>query len=96
VFGAAGVLVLLLVVWAGHRMLRNPTGASGGITDGMGSFIDVFDPARARADEDLKSKENQGEIMPLPEDDDHPIQIDHLTMRARIRRPVAQKPPAEG
>jgi hypothetical protein len=95
VFGAAGVLLLLLVIWAGHRMLRNPS-SSGGMADGLGSFIDVFDPARARADEDLKSKENQGEIIPRPEDDDLPIQIDHVAMRALIRRPASPKAPTEG
>ncbi len=94
-FGAAGVLVLCLVVWAGHRMVRNPAPNAGGMGDGLGSFIDVFDPARARADEDLKSKENQNEIVPRPEDDDdQPIRIDHRTMRAHIRRPAAPKPPA--
>ena len=49
VLGAAGVLVLLLVIWAGHRMLRNPTGTGAGVADGMGVFIDAFDPGRARA-----------------------------------------------
>ena len=94
VFGAAGVLLLLLVVVAGHRMLRNPSPSSGGVVDGMGNFIDVFDPARARADRDLKSKDNQGEIVPRPEDDDLPIKIDHVTMRATIRRPTP-KPPSD-
>ena len=56
----------------------------------MGVFIDVFDPARARADQDLKSKDNETQVVPSPSDDDHPIQIDHVTMQARIRRP---KPP---
>jgi len=96
VFGAAGVLLLLLVIWAGHRMLRNPSGSGGGVADGLGSFIDVFDPARARADQDLKSKENQGEIIPRPEDDDLPIRIDHVTMKALIRRGSIPKAPTEG
>lgn len=92
VLGVAGVLVLLLVVVAGHKMLRNPAPSSGGMGDGMGNFIDVFDPARARADQDLKSKDNQGEIIPRPEDDDLPIRIDHVTMRAHIRRPAPPTP----
>ena len=90
-FGAAGALLLLLVIWAGHRMLRNPAPSSGGMADGMGSFIDIFDPARARADRDLKSKDNQGEIIPRPEDDDLPIPIENGSMIARIRRPKTQE-----
>ncbi|WP_183093448.1 hypothetical protein [Nocardioides stalactiti] len=93
VFGAAGLLLLLLVVWSGHRMLRNPSPSSGGMSDGMGSFIDVFDPARARADQDLKSKDNQGEVIPRPEDDDLPITIDHVAMRAVIKRQNLPKAP---
>ena len=90
-FGAAGVLVLGLVVWSGHRMVRNPAPNAGGIADGLGSFNEVFDPGRARADQDLKSRDNQREIVPRPEDeDDHPFRIDHVTMRAHIKRP---KPP---
>jgi hypothetical protein len=95
VFGAAGVLVLLLVVWAGHRMLRNPTGTSGGAADGMGVFIDAFDPGRARADRDLKSKDHESEVTPSADGDDHPIQIDHRMMQARIRRPAPQQPPTQ-
>jgi hypothetical protein len=95
VFGAAGVLVLLLVVWAGHRMLRNPTGTSGGAADGMGVFIDAFDPGRARADRDLKSKDHESEVTPSADGDDHPIQIDHRTMQARIKRPAPQQPPTQ-
>ena len=88
VVGAAGVLVLLLVVWAGHRMLRNPTGTGGGGSDGMGMFIDAFDPGRARADQDLKSKDHESEVMPSADGDGRPPEIDHLTMKARIRRPT--------
>jgi hypothetical protein len=95
-FGAAGVLVLLLVVWAGHRMLRNPTGTGGGVADGMGVFIDAFDPGRARADQDLKSKDHEAEVMPSADGDDKRSEIDHLTMRARIRRPATPQPPSEG
>ena len=95
VFGVVGVLVLLLVIAAGHRMVRNPSPNSSGMGDGMGNFIDVFDPARARADRDLKSKDNQGEIIPRPEDDDVPIRIDHVTMRATIKRPTTPQPPAD-
>lgn len=95
VFGAAGVVLLLLVIWAGHRMLRNPTGTGGGVADGMGVFVDVFDPARGRADRDLKSKDNETQVVPSPGGDGHPIQIDQTAMRARIKRPGAPKPPPE-
>ncbi len=95
-FGAAGVLLLLLVVWAGHRMLRNPAGTGAGVADGMGVFVDIFDPARARADRDLKSKDNETQVVPSPEGDDRAIQIDHVTMRARVRRPQTPKPPPAG
>ena len=95
VFGAAGALLLVLVVWAGHRMLRNPTGTGAGVADGMGVFVDVFDPARARADRDLKSKDNETQVVPSPGGDGHPIQIDAATMRAMIKRPAPPKPPTD-
>lgn len=72
VFVAAGLLVGLLVVLAGHRMLTRGGGGGGGTADALGSFIDVFDPARARADRDLESHKNMGEVLPSPDDDDHP------------------------
>ena len=93
VLSAGGLLVLLVVVWAGHRMLRNPTGTGAGAADGMGIFIDAFDPGRARADQDLKSKDHESEVTPSADGNDRPPEIDHLTMRARIRRPVPPKPP---
>ena len=91
---ATGVLVLCLVIWVGHSMVRNPAPNGGGIADGLGTFNEVFDPARARADEDLKSKDNQREIVPMPEDEgDQPFRIDHLTMRAHIKRPAPSPAP---
>jgi hypothetical protein len=92
VFSAAGAVVLALVVWAGTRMVRTSTGGAG-IADGLGNFNEVFDPARARADQDLKSKEHQGEVVPLPEDEDRPIAIDLISMRARIKRPTVRPAP---
>jgi hypothetical protein len=71
VFVVATVLVCALVVWAGHRMLFADGPRSSGMADGLGSFIDVFDPARSRADQDLKSHKNMGAVLPSP-DDDHP------------------------
>lgn len=91
VFGAAALLVLGLVAWAGHRMLsaeRDEGTAS--MADGLGNFIDVFDPARARADRDLQSQKHSGTVTRTP-DDDPPISVDLDAGRAVVRRPP---PPA--
>lgn len=82
-----GLLLLVLVVVAGHRILRSGGPASSGMADGLGSFIDVFDPARARADRDLKSHQNQGAVIPNPEDDEPPVVVDLVRRVVRIRRP---------
>lgn len=86
VFAGAGLVLLVLVVAAGHRTLRNggPTGS--GMADGLGSFIDVFDPARARADRDLKSHDNQGTVTPNPDDDDRPVRVDLNKGVVRVRK----------
>jgi len=101
-FVVAGALVLGLLAWAGHRMLtgERPAGG-GGASDALGNFIDVFDPARARADRDLESKEHQGEVAPSPDDEDLPVSIDPVRMTARVRRsaprgPRAPQPPPAG
>jgi len=87
VFGAAGLLVLGLVVWSGHRMVtERRTGGSAGTAGALGNFIDVFDPARARADRDLDSQEHQGEVVPSPDDADLPVRVDLDSGTARIRR----------
>jgi len=87
VFGLAGLLVLCLVMWAGHRMLtERRSGASSATGGALGNFIDVFDPARARADLDLDSKEHQGEVLPSPDDYDLPVKVDLESGRARISR----------
>ena len=86
VFGLAGVIVLgLVVVAASQRLLRRKRPTSG-MADGLGSFIDVFDPARARADRDLKSHDNQGAVIPSPDGDDKPVEVDLVKGTARIRR----------
>ena len=86
-FGAAGLVVLGLVLWSGHRMLtERRSGASSATGGALGNFIDVFDPARARADRDLDSKEHQGEILPAPDDADLPVRVDLESGTARIRR----------
>jgi len=87
VFGAAGLLVLGLVLWAGHRMLlERRSGASSAAGGALGNFIDVFEPARARADRDLDSKEHQGEVLPSPDDADLPVRVDLDSGTARVRR----------
>ncbi|KAA1418507.1 hypothetical protein F0U44_08330 [Nocardioides humilatus] len=92
VFGVAGVVLLLLAIWSGNRMLRNPTGNGAGIADGMGVFVDAFDPGRARADQDLKSKDHEVTVVPSADGDDQAVRIDQAAMRATIRRP---KPPQD-
>lgn len=86
VLGLAGVLLLGLVVWAGHRMVTGARDATAGAADALGNFIDVFDPARSRADQDLKSKEHQGDVLPSPDDNDLPVRVDLDNGTARIRR----------
>lgn len=86
VFAIAGLVVLALVIMAGHRILRSDNGVGSGFADGLGSFIDVFDPARARADGDLKSHNNQGAVIPNPDEDDRPVEVDLVKGTARIRK----------
>lgn len=86
VVGGAVVLVALaLVAWFGQRMLRSGQGGAG-MADAFGSFIDVFDPARAQADRDLKSQKHQGTVIPSPDDDD-PMVVDLKSGTATVRRP---------
>jgi len=92
VFVIAGAVVLVVLAWAGHRMLTSENRAGGGASDALGSFIDVFDPARARSDRDLQSKEHQGEVAPSPDDEDPPVRIDTVRMRATVRRPRREQP----
>jgi hypothetical protein len=87
VFGGALLLVLALVAWAGHRMLTGDRdGASSTTAGALGNFIDVFDPARARADQDLRSKEHQGDVLPSPDDADLPMRVDLDQGTARIQK----------
>jgi hypothetical protein len=100
VFVGAGLLVFGLVMWAGHRMLVERRGGASSATGGaLGNFIDVFDPARARADLDLASKEHQGDVLPSPDDHDLPVRVDLESGRARINRSVPPRrsvPPSRG
>jgi len=94
VFIGAGLLIAVLVVWAGHRMLIRGDAAASGASDALGNFIDVFDPARARADRDLESQKNMGEVLPSP-DDDHPqwtLDLHRNVVRIRPARPPVTPP----
>ena len=69
-FIVPGLTFLGLAIWAGHRALMSADGSGAGIADAFGNFIDVFEPARARAARDLKDHENVGPVIPSPDDDD--------------------------
>jgi len=87
VVAIVGVLVVGLVALASHRMLRGGSGRGTAMADGLGNFIDVFDPARARADRDLQSQKHRGDVLPSPDDDpDLQIRVDLDSGTARIRR----------
>ena len=85
----AVVIGLPVLVWLSHRMLRTShaegTGGSGG-SDAFGAIVDVFEPARARADADLESHHTMRQQLPTPGDDPGPPQIIDGTS-IRIRRP---------
>jgi len=72
-----------LVMLTGGVDLSVATTATAGA---LGNFIDVFDPARARAERDLDSREHQGEALPSPDDADLPVRVDLESGTARIRK----------
>jgi hypothetical protein len=86
VFAGAGLLLLVLVVVAGNRVLRSDSPVSSGMADGLGNFIDVFDPVNARAARDLKEQDNVGHVIPSPDGDDPPHGVDLKAGRVTIRR----------
>lgn len=93
--GAVALLVVGLVLWAGHRMLTSPGSRSTGMRDGLGNFIDVFDPAQSRADRDVQSDKNRKAVAPSPDPDDPTrIVVDLTINRARVPRPPES--PSEG
>ena len=67
VLPALGVLVL--AAWAGHRALLRADGSGAGVADAFGNFVDLFEPARARAARDLRDHEHQGPVLPSPAPD---------------------------
>ncbi|WP_134767374.1 hypothetical protein [Nocardioides sp. 1609] len=90
VIGVVGGLVLLfLALWVGHRSLGagGPSSAGG---NALAGGFEVFDPARARAREDLDSKETEGEALPAPNDEDVPVRVDLKSGKVHVRR----QPPA--
>ena len=93
--GTVGVSVLLIVlVMVGHRMVRDPGPGSAGGADAFGALLDVFNPAAARANQDLKDHENVGPVTPVPEDEDPRSRIDLTRGTAVIRMPA--RPPGDG
>ena len=87
VVGIALALATALVLVSGHRMLTGDAPRSSSLSDGLGGFIDVFDPARARADRDLESHKNRGEVLPSPDDQDRPVwKVDLQRNSVRIPR----------
>ncbi|MDO9458023.1 hypothetical protein [Nocardioides sp.] len=82
----AAVLVLAgLAIWFGNHSLRNPGPSSSG-GNALGGF-DVFDPGQGRGQEDLDSKETEGEMFAAPEDLDRPVRVDLRTNKIHLRKP---------
>jgi hypothetical protein len=86
-----GLVAFGLTVWAGHRALMSADGSNAGMADALGNMIDVFNPAQARADRDLKQHFNAGTVTRSPDDDDDdPIRLirnpDGSPRVARVRR----------
>jgi hypothetical protein len=89
----AAVLVLTAgAIWLGHHGLSSNDGpSSAGVGNAFGGF-DVFDPARARMQEDLDSKETEGSQFPADDGDERPVRVDLHTNKVHIRKPA--DPPA--
>jgi len=80
----AGLALFALVVWTGTRMVAHPDPAAGSVGDAFGAGLAVFDPGKARADDDLASRKHQSEIVPTPDEEDHPVwkvDLHHGTVR---------------
>jgi len=85
---AAAVLLAggALVVWAGTRMINTAGESGAGAGVAFGAAFEAFDPARARADEDLESRRQMGEVLPTP-DPEHPVwKVDLQGNQVRIPR----------
>lgn len=89
--GILGGTALALVAF--QRSLARPGGrrGHGGIHDAMGNLVDVFEPARARADRELRQHHDAGPVSRIPDDeDDDPMVLlthpDGSPRAARVRR----------
>ncbi|WGL52796.1 hypothetical protein P5P86_03000 [Nocardioides sp. BP30] len=83
----AGLIAFGLIVRAGTRMVQHPDGSGGGVAHALGPLVEIFDPARARADQELESRRHQGSVSPTPEGDEPPVRVDLKRGTVRIRRP---------
>jgi hypothetical protein len=67
--------MIIVTAWAlisFQRGLDKPGGRTGigGISDGLGNMIDVFDPGQARATREIKRNQDAGPISRIPDDED--------------------------
>lgn len=91
------VAVFGLIIAVGTHLLSSGAARSTGVHHAMSNFIDVFDPARSRADEDLRHQLHAGSVIPSPDDDEPPVVVDLDTGTARItRRPTTGNGRASG
>lgn len=83
-----GVVVVLGVaaIWFGNHSLRSSGPSSSGVGNALGGF-DVFDPGRARMQEDLDSKETEGSQFPADDGDERPVRVDLHSNKVHIRKP---------
>ena len=99
VIGIAIVIVAVALPLL-SRWMQSPgarAAAGSGMADGLGNFIDVFDPGRARADRDLKDHHNSGPVTRTPDDEDDLITLipgpDGQPRSVSVRRPGPSSPP---
>lgn len=78
-----------------QRSLDKPGGRDGlgAVGDAFGNLIDVFDPAQARSDRELKRHLDAGPVTRVPDDeDDDPLRLitepDGTPRGVRLRRPA--------
>ncbi|MEJ7832858.1 MAG: hypothetical protein WKF79_08100 [Nocardioides sp.] len=89
------VVVLGLSVYVGHRALMSADRTGAGMADAFGAGLDVFDPARGRAQRELDDHHTAGPVTPTPDEldelDDEPVQLlkhpDGSPRSIHLRRP---------
>lgn len=82
-----GMAAAVVIVVLGNRMVRSNDGAvRGGMTDGLGMALNVFDPAQGRARQELEEQKHQGAVIPSPDGDDRPMRVDLGSGRVTVRR----------